>query len=288
MRAVVFTGAGGNEVIAFEERPDPVPSGSDVLVAVRYAGLNPADLAQREGRYPAPPGSPPDIPGLEVVGLGRRGRGRRHSGSGPATASSASSAAAGSPTASSSTSVTSLRFPRASASSRRPRYPRCSSQRTMRSARRASSRSATCSSSTAPTAASARPPCRSGWSAGARVLATVRSAGLREPDRRARRRGDRTRRARRPSARARRRGCRPRARRRPEPRARPRRAREQGPDRDRRHGRRRRGAPLAAPDHVQAREADRDCAARPAARGKGGRSAGVRRAPSCRISPRAG
>ena len=35
---------------------------------VRYAGLNPADLAQRAGSYPAPPGSPPDIPGLEVAG----------------------------------------------------------------------------------------------------------------------------------------------------------------------------------------------------------------------------
>jgi NADPH2:quinone reductase len=68
MRAVVFTGAGGNEVIRHEERPDPVPAGDDVLIAVRYAALNPADLAQREGRYPAPPGSPPDIPGIEVAG----------------------------------------------------------------------------------------------------------------------------------------------------------------------------------------------------------------------------
>ena len=68
MRAVVFTGAGGNEVIDLVERPDPVPSGDDVLVAVRYAGLNPADIAQREGRYPAPPGSPPDVPGIEVSG----------------------------------------------------------------------------------------------------------------------------------------------------------------------------------------------------------------------------
>ena len=35
---------------------------------MRFAGLNPADLQQRAGRYPAPPGSPPDIPGLEVSG----------------------------------------------------------------------------------------------------------------------------------------------------------------------------------------------------------------------------
>jgi putative PIG3 family NAD(P)H quinone oxidoreductase len=64
----VFSGAGGNEVVRLEERDDPAPSGGEVLVDVRYAGLNPADLAQRAGRYPAPPGSPPDIPGIEVAG----------------------------------------------------------------------------------------------------------------------------------------------------------------------------------------------------------------------------
>ena len=68
MRAVVFTGAGGNEVVRFEERPDPVPEGDEVLLAVRYSGLNPADLAQRAGNYPAPPGSPADIPGIETSG----------------------------------------------------------------------------------------------------------------------------------------------------------------------------------------------------------------------------
>lgn len=69
MRAVVFTGAGGNEVIDLAERPDPVPTGNDVRVRVRYAGLNPADAQQRAGVYPAPPGSPADIPGLEVSGV---------------------------------------------------------------------------------------------------------------------------------------------------------------------------------------------------------------------------
>ncbi|RDI74610.1 quinone-pig3: PIG3-type NAD(P)H quinone oxidoreductase [Gaiella occulta] len=68
MRAIVFTGAGGNEVVALEERDDPVPTGDDVLVSVRYAALNPADLAQRAGRYPAPPGAPADVPGIEVSG----------------------------------------------------------------------------------------------------------------------------------------------------------------------------------------------------------------------------
>lgn len=68
MRAVVFAGAGGNEVVRLEERPDPDPGTHDVLVGVRYAGLNPADVLQRAGRYPPPPASPPDVPGLEVAG----------------------------------------------------------------------------------------------------------------------------------------------------------------------------------------------------------------------------
>ncbi|MFN2630012.1 MAG: NAD(P)H-quinone oxidoreductase [Gaiellaceae bacterium] len=69
MRAVVYTGAGGNEVVQVEERPDPAAGGAEVLVAVRFAGLNPADLMQRAGNYPAPPGSPADVPGLEVAGV---------------------------------------------------------------------------------------------------------------------------------------------------------------------------------------------------------------------------
>jgi NADPH:quinone reductase len=69
LRAVVFTGAGGNQVVRLEERPTPEPRGEDVLVRARFAALNPADVQQREGRYPAPPGDPPDIPGLEVTGV---------------------------------------------------------------------------------------------------------------------------------------------------------------------------------------------------------------------------
>jgi NADPH2:quinone reductase len=57
-----------------EERPDPEPGKGELLVRVRAAGLNGADMLQRRGAYPAPPGSPEDIPGLElageVVGLG--------------------------------------------------------------------------------------------------------------------------------------------------------------------------------------------------------------------------
>ena len=55
-------------VIVVEEHPDPEPGKGEVLVRVRAAGLNGADMLQRKGGYPAPPGSPPDIPGLELAG----------------------------------------------------------------------------------------------------------------------------------------------------------------------------------------------------------------------------
>jgi putative PIG3 family NAD(P)H quinone oxidoreductase len=54
--------------ILIEEHTDPEPGAGEVLVRVRAAGLNGADMLQRRGRYPAPPGSPPDIPGLELAG----------------------------------------------------------------------------------------------------------------------------------------------------------------------------------------------------------------------------
>ena len=61
--------------IAVQEHPDPEPQGNELLVRVRAAGINGADILQLKGGYPAPPGSPPDIPGLElageVVGTGR-------------------------------------------------------------------------------------------------------------------------------------------------------------------------------------------------------------------------
>jgi NADPH:quinone reductase-like Zn-dependent oxidoreductase len=69
VRAIVFAGVGGPEVMRLEERPDPVPGDGEVLVAVRFAALNTADLAQRAGNYPAPPGAPQDVPGLEVAGV---------------------------------------------------------------------------------------------------------------------------------------------------------------------------------------------------------------------------
>jgi NADPH:quinone reductase-like Zn-dependent oxidoreductase len=54
--------------IAVAEHPDPVPQAGELLVRVRAAGLNGADLHQLAGGYPAPPGVPPDIPGLELAG----------------------------------------------------------------------------------------------------------------------------------------------------------------------------------------------------------------------------
>ena len=56
------------DVIELAERPNPVPGPRQILVAVRAAGLNRADLLQRAGKYPAPPGWPADIPGLEYAG----------------------------------------------------------------------------------------------------------------------------------------------------------------------------------------------------------------------------
>src|ERR1700736_810297 len=50
------------------ERADPEPGAGQILVAVRAAGLNGADLVQVRGGYPAPPGWPPDIPGMELAG----------------------------------------------------------------------------------------------------------------------------------------------------------------------------------------------------------------------------
>src|SRR3954451_22250535 len=50
------------------EHPDPEPAKGELLVRVRAAGINGADIHQRAGGYPAPPGSPPDIPGLEFAG----------------------------------------------------------------------------------------------------------------------------------------------------------------------------------------------------------------------------
>jgi putative PIG3 family NAD(P)H quinone oxidoreductase len=54
--------------IVVAEHPDPIPGAGEVLVRVRAAGLNGADMLQVRGAYPPPPGVPADIPGLEIAG----------------------------------------------------------------------------------------------------------------------------------------------------------------------------------------------------------------------------
>jgi putative PIG3 family NAD(P)H quinone oxidoreductase len=64
MYAVVIHDGG----LLWQERPDPEPGDHDIVVRVRGAGVNGADVMQRAGRYPAPPGWPQEIPGLEMAG----------------------------------------------------------------------------------------------------------------------------------------------------------------------------------------------------------------------------
>ncbi|HEX2077338.1 MAG TPA: NAD(P)H-quinone oxidoreductase [Longimicrobium sp.] len=68
MRALVITKPGGPEVLSLEERPIPQPGPGEIRVRVHASALNRADLLQRRGSYPAPPGAPADIPGLEYAG----------------------------------------------------------------------------------------------------------------------------------------------------------------------------------------------------------------------------
>ena len=64
MRAATFR----DGEVGVEEHPDPEPGTGEVLIRVRAAGLNGADVMQKAGHYPAPVGSPQDIPGLELAG----------------------------------------------------------------------------------------------------------------------------------------------------------------------------------------------------------------------------
>ena len=70
MRAAVIV----DGKLELQERPDPVPGPGEILIRVRAAGINGADLLQRRGGYAAPPGAPPDIPGLECAGETEDGR----------------------------------------------------------------------------------------------------------------------------------------------------------------------------------------------------------------------
>ena len=68
MHAVVITAPGGPEVLELRDVPRPSPSYGQVLVRVHATALNRADILQRQGRYPAPPDAPADIPGMELAG----------------------------------------------------------------------------------------------------------------------------------------------------------------------------------------------------------------------------
>ncbi len=68
MRAVVITRPGSPEVLEIQDVETPEPVGEQVRVHVRASGVNRADLLQRAGGYPAPPGAPSNIPGLEFAG----------------------------------------------------------------------------------------------------------------------------------------------------------------------------------------------------------------------------
>jgi putative PIG3 family NAD(P)H quinone oxidoreductase len=63
LAAVIVEGA-----VELQQRPDPQPGNGELLIRIKAAGINGADILQRRGRYPAPPGAPADIPGLEFAG----------------------------------------------------------------------------------------------------------------------------------------------------------------------------------------------------------------------------
>ncbi|WP_062313260.1 NAD(P)H-quinone oxidoreductase [Demequina rhizosphaerae] len=68
MKATIATTPGGPEALSLEDVPAPVPGAEDVVMRITAAGVNRADVLQREGRYPPPPGAP-DWPGLEAAGV---------------------------------------------------------------------------------------------------------------------------------------------------------------------------------------------------------------------------
>ena len=68
MKAIIIDHPGDESVLKPGEIPDPVPGAADLLIAVRCAALNRADIMQRQGFYPPPPGAP-DTLGLECAGV---------------------------------------------------------------------------------------------------------------------------------------------------------------------------------------------------------------------------
>lgn len=69
MKAIVITQPGRPEVLQLKDYPSPSPANEEVLIEVKAAGINRADIFQRQGNYPPPAGVSADIPGLEVAGI---------------------------------------------------------------------------------------------------------------------------------------------------------------------------------------------------------------------------
>ncbi|MGE5321956.1 MAG: NAD(P)H-quinone oxidoreductase [Actinomycetota bacterium] len=68
MKAAWIAGFGGPEVLEIRDTARPQPGREDLLVRVRASALSRADLLQRQGKYPPPPGYPAEIPGIEFAG----------------------------------------------------------------------------------------------------------------------------------------------------------------------------------------------------------------------------
>ena len=68
MKAIVITQPGGPQVLEMQEKPKPEPGVGQIRVRVRTSALNRADILQRQGNYPGPPGAPADIIGMEYAG----------------------------------------------------------------------------------------------------------------------------------------------------------------------------------------------------------------------------
>src|SRR5215210_5312296 len=68
MKAIIISRPGGPDVLEMQDRPNPEPGVGQIRVRVRASALNRADLLQRQGNYPVPPGASADISGMEYEG----------------------------------------------------------------------------------------------------------------------------------------------------------------------------------------------------------------------------
>ena len=68
MHAITVPSPGGVDALVYTQLPDVAPGNGEVLIEVAAAGVNRADISQREGHYPPPPGASV-LPGMEVSGI---------------------------------------------------------------------------------------------------------------------------------------------------------------------------------------------------------------------------